>query len=107
MNEFESCPRQRWSSIWWCVPDCRAVEVAVACYAEGALLMGEAVGQDGRGKLIMMARDLSKPPVGSAIGSWPAGSGLRETAAELGLAIPGGRSSANPANLLPTANFTC
>lgn len=62
----------------------------MACYAEGALLMGEAAGQDGRGKLIMTARDLSKPPVGTAIGSWPAGSGLRETVAELGLAIPGG-----------------
>lgn len=74
-------------------PHCRAVEVAVACYANGALLMGEAAGQDGRGKLIMTARDLSMPPVGTATGNWGGGSSLCETVAELGLAIPGGSTS--------------
>ena len=61
----------------------------MACYAEGTVLLGEAAGQDGRGKLIMMGRDLTLPPLGTATGNWGGGSGLRETVAELGLAIPG------------------
>ena len=51
--------------------------------------MGEAAGPDGRGKLIMTGRDLTLPPLGTATGNWGGGSGLRETVAELGLAIPG------------------
>ena len=69
----------------------RAMEVAVACYgAEGTLLLGEAAGQQERtSKLVGLARDLSKAPVGTATGTFAGGPGLRETVTELGSAVPG------------------
>ena len=67
------------------------MEVAVACYgAEGTLLLGEAAGQQERSsKLVGLARDLSKAPVGTATGTYAGGPGLRETVTELGSAVPG------------------
>ncbi|CAL8471349.1 g10891 [Coccomyxa elongata] len=67
----------------------RSLEVAVAHYSNGVLLLAEAAGQQGRSRLIVAARDLTSPPTATATGAYLGMPGLRETVAELEMLIPG------------------
>lgn len=68
---------------------CRSLEVAVAHYSNGLLLLAEAAGQQGRSRLLVAARDLTSPPTATATGAHLGTPGLRETVAELEMVVPG------------------
>jgi len=70
---------------------CRGLTVSVALYSHSLLLLSE-VAQDGRSKLLITARDMTIPPVGSSVTNG-ASSGLREAVGELEMLVPGERST--------------
>lgn len=66
---------------------CRALELGVALYHQGALLLSEAP-QEGRSRLLITARDMTLPPLGLAVSSSRA-DGLREAVGQLEMLVPG------------------
>lgn len=60
----------------------RSLNVTVAAYSQGALLLADTLSE-GRSRVILVTRDLTIPPVG---GNTP---GLRELVCEVSPAVPG------------------
>lgn len=53
---------------------CRSLNITVALYEQGALLLGDTISEN-NSRVVLVARDLTTPPVGIGTGSGP---GLRE-----------------------------
>jgi len=58
---------------------CRSLNVTVALYCQGALLLADTISE-GNSRVLLVGRDLTIPPVGTSTGS---GSGLREFVCEI------------------------
>ncbi|KAK9806121.1 hypothetical protein WJX72_002210 [[Myrmecia] bisecta] len=67
----------------------KGLEVSVAHYCNGVLLLAEMAGNEGRTRMLMASRDLTIPPVGTATGAHVSGAGFRETITELEMLVPG------------------
>lgn len=63
---------------------CRGLTVSLAYYSQGMQLLSE-LGQEGRSKLLVAARDMTIPPVGVSGGV----NSLREAVGELEMLVPG------------------
>lgn len=63
----------------------RSLNVTVAAYNQGALLLADTLGE-GRSRVILVSRDLTIPPVGGSSNSVP---GLRELVCEVAPPVPG------------------
>ena len=68
----------------WSLTFCRGLTVGLAYYSHSMLLLSE-MGQEGRSKLLVAARDMTIPPVGVSGGS----NSLREAVGELEMLVPG------------------
>lgn len=53
---------------------CRSLNITVALYEQGALLLADTIGEN-NSRVVLVARDVTTPPVGIGTGSGP---GLRE-----------------------------
>ena len=66
--------------LYICVgPACRSLNVTVAHYSQGALLLADTISE-GNSRVLLVGRDLTIPPVGTSTGSGP---GLREFVCEI------------------------
>ena len=61
-------------SQWFCQFSCRSLNITVALYEQGALLLADTISEN-NSRVVLVARDLTTPPVGIGTGSGP---GLRE-----------------------------
>ena len=66
----------------------QGLETTLAHYSSCVLLLSEAAGE-GRSKLLITARDLTIPPLGTSTGARSPADSLREVVAELEMLIPG------------------
>jgi hypothetical protein len=68
--------------------------VTAALYSQGALLLAESAGADGRAtKLLLAARNQSLPPPSVNVHLGSGAAGLREVVGELAQHVPGAASS--------------
>lgn len=70
---------------------CRSLNITVALYEQGALLLADTISEN-NSRVVLVARDLTTPPVGISTGSGP---GLREYVSVIDRPTAGNNMSAS------------